>query len=342
VSDRKPRVGFVGLGWIGFARFKALLETELVEPLGWVEPDAEARAAASRLAPNARAFADLENLLQQQPDGVVIATPSALHAEQCIAALRHGAAVFCQKPLARNARETLAVVHAASAADRLLRVDLCYRQATALRRLREIVRAGNIGRVFAGELVFHNAYGPNKSWAFDQALAGGGCVIDLGIHLIDAALWVLGAQFENASVRRCRNGNLITVGAATIEDFAIGSLQLSGGVTTSIACSWYSSFGDHARIRVGLFGDQGGIAFENVGGSFYDFTATLHRGATREVLVEPPDDWGGRAITNWARELAESRQYVACDDLVELARAVDGLYGQSNRAALTADADWPS
>jgi predicted dehydrogenase len=53
------------------------------------------------------------------------------------------------------------------------------------------MRSGELGRVFAVDLVFHNAYGPDKPWFYDPELAGGGCVMDLGVHLVDLALWSL-------------------------------------------------------------------------------------------------------------------------------------------------------
>jgi len=81
----------------------------------------------------------------------VIATPSALHAEQSFRALERGAAVFCQKPLGRTAAEARSVVDAARAADRLLAVDLSYRFTDGMRRIREVVRSGELGRLFAGE-----------------------------------------------------------------------------------------------------------------------------------------------------------------------------------------------
>ena len=62
-----------------------------------------------------------------------------------------------------------------------------------MRRIRDCVVEGEIGTVYAVDLVFHNAYGPDKALGPRHALAGGGCVIDLGIHLVDLALWVLGA-----------------------------------------------------------------------------------------------------------------------------------------------------
>src|SRR5690606_23712639 len=108
----------------------------------------------------ARACEHLGQLLELDLDGIVIATPSALHAEQAIAAFERGVAVFCQKPLGRDAIETQRVVSAARAANRLLGVDLSYRHTRAMQKIREVVRAGGIGAPFAVDLVFHNAYGP--------------------------------------------------------------------------------------------------------------------------------------------------------------------------------------
>src|SRR3569833_3859649 len=96
---------------------------------------------------------------------------------------------------------------AARRADRLLGCDLSYRHSKAMRRVRNAVVEGELGNVYAVDLVFHNAYGPDKSWARDPALAGGGCAIDLGIHLVDLALWVLGpAKVHNVTSRLYTQG----------------------------------------------------------------------------------------------------------------------------------------
>src|SRR3546814_15615705 len=91
----------------------------------------------------------LDALLEQPLDGIVIATPSALHAEQSIRALERGVPVFCQKPLGRTGAEVRAVIDAARAADRLLGVDLSYRGTAGMRALRDHVRAGQLGQVHA-------------------------------------------------------------------------------------------------------------------------------------------------------------------------------------------------
>src|SRR4051812_39050950 len=185
-----PRLGFLGVGWIGRSRMEALARDGLAQVAAVADPQAEALEAAAEVAPDAGRAETLEELLEHELDGVVIATPSPLHADQGVAALERGLAVFCQKPLARDAEETRRVLAAARAADRLLAVDLSYRHVEALRAAHERVASGAIGELHTIDLVFHNAYGPGKPWFTDPELAGGGCLIDLGTHLVDLALWL--------------------------------------------------------------------------------------------------------------------------------------------------------
>ena len=100
---RRPRVGFLGVGWIGRHRMAAMLDAGQIEAVAVAEPDPDMAREALVLAPDATVCADLDDLLAQDLDGVVIATPSALHADQAHRALDAGVAVFCQKPLGRNA-----------------------------------------------------------------------------------------------------------------------------------------------------------------------------------------------------------------------------------------------
>src|SRR3954451_13048911 len=190
-ATTRPRIGFLGVGWIGHHRMRAIAEVDSAEIAAIADPSAATIAQAAQLAPNAKAVSTFDELLDQDVDGIVIATPTALHAEQSIRALARGKAVFCQKPLGRTATEVSAVIDMARAADRLLAVDLSYRFTEAMRQIRQLVRSGELGAIYAVELTFHNAYGPDKPWFYDPHLSGGGCVIDLGVHLVDLALWVL-------------------------------------------------------------------------------------------------------------------------------------------------------
>ncbi|WP_173932743.1 Gfo/Idh/MocA family oxidoreductase [Chelativorans sp. Marseille-P2723] len=327
---KRSRLGFLGLGWIGRHRMKALLDAGVAEAAAIAEPRAECMAEAAALAPDARQVPSLEALLEESLDGIVIATPSADHAGQAMRALARGIPVFCQKPLGRNHAEVKAVVDAARNADRLLGLDLSYRYTAAMERIRPIVAGGNIGQVHAADLVFHNAYGPDKPWFYDPALSGGGCVIDLGVHLVDLALWTLGfPKVVDVQSHLFAQGDTLPPDPATAEDFAIATLTLESGAVVRLACSWRLNAGKDAEISAAFYGTEGGVALRNVNGSFYDFIAERFRGTACERLTSPPDDWGGRAAIDWAARLASGIGYdPQAEQFIDVARVLDRIYGR--------------
>jgi predicted dehydrogenase len=327
VTTALPRLGFLGVGWIGRHRMEALARGGLAQVAAVADPEEEALQTAAQVVPEAALTESLEELLEHELDGVVIATPSALHADQAVAALERGLAVFCQKPLARDAEETRRVLRAAREADRLLAVDLSYRHVEALRAAQTIVAEGEIGLVHSVDLVFHNAYGPDKPWFTRPELSGGGCLIDLGTHLVDLALWLTGAtEFEVETART------LSLQGHEVEDQASAELTLGGEVRARLACSWFQSAGGECAFECTAWGSDGTVSVRNVGGSFYDFRTELWRGTSAEALAEPPDAWGGRAIGAWAQRLVGDCRYdPAADELEMLAEAIDGVYKEAGR-----------
>jgi predicted dehydrogenase len=305
-------LGFLGTGWIGRNRMEAMLATGEAKAVAICDQDPEMARQAQELAPDAQVVGSFEELLAFEPNGIVIATPSALHAEQCIAAFETCAAVFCQKPLGRTAAEVEAVLAAAERADRLLGVDLSYRHTAAMQAIRG--RLGELGRPFAADLTFHNAYGPGAGWFWDPQLSGGGCLIDLGVHLVDLALWLFDfPEVVEARATLLREGR--PVRADEVEDYAAGELKLANGVQVRIACSWNLNAGSDAVINATVYGTDGGAKMRNENGSFFDFSADLFKGRDALRIASPPDDWGGRfgGTTN---------------GLLQTAQVLDRLYGR--------------
>ncbi len=326
--ERPLRIGFVGLGWIGLNRCQALLRSGLAELTCFVDSDDRACQSAGELHPQAARTHSLRELLQCDLDGVVIATPSALHAEQTLQALEAGCAVFCQKPLARDAAETRSVVEAARRADRRLGVDFCYRHLRATRAVRSVVESGKAGRLYACDLTFHNAYGPDKDWYYRREESGGGCLIDLGIHLVDLAMELLGeTPLQVLSARMRSGGESLRRRGDGIEDYVTSHLETADGCDVRLACSWNLSAGCDARIGVDLYGTRGGASLHNIDGSFYNFQAERFQRTQRVVIERPPDDWAGGAIVEWARGLAEGGRYDArLERAVRVARVLDDIY----------------
>ncbi|HYG21557.1 MAG TPA: Gfo/Idh/MocA family oxidoreductase [Verrucomicrobiae bacterium] len=327
----RPRLGFLGVGWIGRNRMEAMAASGAIEITAIAETSEALRTEAARIEPRAAVLDSLDALLEVELDGVVIATPSALHADQAVAALERGLAVFCQKPLGRNAAETRRVIDAARSADRLLGVDLSYRFITGVQRIRELNLAGELGDIYAVDLTFHNAYGPDKPWFYDARLSGGGCVIDLGIHLVDLALWTLQfPRLRNVTSRLFAQGRPLARDTGEVEDYAMARLDLETGAAVQLACSWKLPAGCDAVISAAFYGTRGGAAIRNVGGSFYDFVAERFIGTRREILSDIVEPWGPRAAVNWAEQLARGGRYSPdVEDLLAVAESLDCIYGNS-------------
>ncbi|HEX2967734.1 MAG TPA: Gfo/Idh/MocA family oxidoreductase [Bacteroidales bacterium] len=305
----RSEIAFIGTGWIGLNRMKSLLDADVCHPVGIYEPDNVNARKAYDIAPDAIIYRDFDDLLDSNPDGVVIASPSALHATQCIKAFQKGIAVFCQKPLARTAAETRKVISAAYVANRHLGVDLSYRYTDGISKIYSTYRK-QISRIFAVDLVFNNAYGPDKSWFYNPALSGGGCLVDLGVHLIDLALWMLDfPEITKVSSTLMSKGAIIECDRDSVEDYVSAQIETGDGTLIRLVCSWNLPAGQDAEIRASFYGTEGSALFYNVNGSFYDFEAVICHGTSREIISKPPDDWGGRALVNWTMELQEDRGF---------------------------------
>jgi predicted dehydrogenase len=310
LSKVKSNLAFLGTGWIGLNRMSALLGEEICNPVAIIEPDENNAKRAVEIAPEAAIMRSIEELNGSKPDGIVIATPSALHADQCIAALENGIAVFCQKPLARTADECYKVISAAYKADRLLGVDLSYRYTDGMKKIKELSH-NELGDIFAVDLVFNNAYGPDKAWFYDPKLSGGGCLIDLGVHMIDLALWILNFPLIRnvSSVLISKGRSLKEWEPDTTEDFVSAQMETVNGTVIRLVCSWNLSAGQDAEIRASFFGTGASALFYNINGSFYDFEAALCKGTSRKIISSPPDNWAGRALIDWTRTLQTSNLF---------------------------------
>lgn len=328
-SATKPaRLGFFGVGWIGRHRMEAIVSSGAGKAVAIADASPEMVEEAKKLAPDAVIVNGLEELLGLDLDGIVIATPSAQHAAQSIQVLEAGTAVFCQKPLGRNEKEVEDTVAAARNANRLLGVDLSYRYTQGMQQIRDLSRSAELGHIYAVDLVFHNAYGPDKPWFYDKTLSGGGCVMDLGIHLADLALWALDfPAIDKVTSQLFHQGQRISGRSDQVEDFATATIELSSGTVVRLTCSWRLQAGCDAIIGASFYGTGGGAEMRNVNGSFYDFIAQRYRGTSSEVLVEPPEDWGGRAATDWARKLSEGARFdPRCSEYVRTASLIDDIY----------------
>ncbi len=336
MTARRPRLGFVGLGWIGAMRLEAVAGRtgrSGAEVVAICDVSPGRLESTARNYAGAACFQEYDEMLSRAAslrlDGVVIATPNALHAPQALAARGQGLAVFCQPPLALDAGAARSLVGAARQAGRRLAVDDAYRFTEGARCLRELIAGGSLGRVFFLDAAFHNAYGPDKPWCFDPALSGGGALIDQGVPLIDLAFWLLGdpevLAVDGSTFRASLDQDAPQ--GAMVEDFAAARIEVAGGAVISLAASWHAHAGQDCVIRSQVFGSAGGADFYNVAGSFYDFELARFDGSGTTIETRESRGWINRAVLHWVERLGVDPGFdPAVGRSVAVSAVVDAVY----------------
>lgn len=329
----RPRLGFIGLGWIGGARLRAVLDAGAADVAALCDPDPERLEEWGERCRRASRHREAEDLLVRASelglDGVVLATPNALHAPHAHAALEHGLALFVQKPLGLDAAEVEDIVRQARKEDLLVEVDYTYRNLGGARMLRERVRAGDLGGLDLVEAVFHNAYGPDKAWCFDRALSGGGALLDLGVHLLDLVFWIVGPARPRVLGAHVRE----TAGAPGIDCFTAADLVLEPDLPMRLTSSWHAHAGRDCDFRLTLHGAAGGAELRNRDGGFYNFELALRRGRSEETVATDARSWMDHGILSWIERVRAGDGFDAeLETSVLIARTVDAINGQSRRS----------
>ena len=272
------RVGVVGLGWAGqqhLAAYDAHPDTTVVALAG-LEDRPRAKLAARYEIEHA--VADWEDLLEVEGlDAVSVCVPTFLHAPIAIAALGRGAHVLSEKPIALNAPEAERMVKAARKADRVLDVAFNHRQRGDIQKLKALIDEGRLGRPYYAKAWWLRRTGiPTMgSWFTRAELAGGGPLVDIGVHVLDYSLFLLGNP-EVVAVSASTYDLLATAGFGgsptstktgasdgeaphfDVEDLASVFMRLADGGTLLVEASWAAHRRDGDEFGITLYGTDAG------------------------------------------------------------------------------------
>jgi predicted dehydrogenase len=303
-NDRDLRVGVVGLGFAGSTHLDAFtnLYGATVVALAGQEPARLEQLGSSRGVPNL--YADWQDLVARDDlDIVSIGVPNDLHHPIAMAALQSGKHVFCEKPLATTGDLAAEMVAAAKAADRVLEVAYNHRRRADVAFLGEYLATDPIGDVYHARASWLRRAGiPGLgSWFTSQATAGGGPLIDLGSHVLDIALHLMGeprvvtasAVTYNELGRRGRGGGTKVPALSDgthpfdVEDFASALLRFDTGASLLLQASWASYSKNHEDIEVELLGSSGGARL-HVDNYSTDDTLTLYSDVNGAPTVSKP------------------------------------------------------
>lgn len=226
------RVALVGLGSIAqVAHLPALARQKGLVLAAVCDSDAaKARTIAQRFGIR-EWFTDLEDLLEaSEVEAVVIATPNHLHEPHVLAALKAKRDVFCERPLAFSPRGVERVLAAAERAQRRVFVSVNQRFRADTQALERFLAGGELGRLVGIRTGAYHVNGERTGWRFRRQEAGGGAFVELGIPLLDLALWL--TEFPavarvSATMDRAR-------GATTVEHGMMVGLETETGPSIAI------------------------------------------------------------------------------------------------------------
>ena len=307
VKTKVPRIGFLGVGKTGKQRMDAIRESKYAAVVSLCDPY-EGNTVQFCKDNNLKNVYSYEALLQEDIDGIVIATPNVLHKHHAIRALENGKSVFCQSPLACTEADAREVIEVAKQNDCLLMTDFSYRHTRSLQKIKTLIDANELGQMFAIQLSCHHAQ--HEQQVLDSEFSGGGCLTDLGVHLIDILYWLFPAmEVRIINSEKFIHGTSLENPLVQVEDYVMSQIRFSNGLVAQVCCSWNSHIGKESIIEFNFQGTKGGATFRNVNGSLYDFKGEYYKGSKRQVLSLPPDEWHGKSAVQWASRLAEKNEY---------------------------------
>jgi len=309
------KVGLIGAGRQGLRRARAIKgsEDKLV-----VITDINLDTAKSLACDmKCEATVNWEDVVKRKDiDIVVVTTPNHLHAPISILALKNGKHVLCEKPLARTPEEAMKIVGVATETKMKLKCGFNLRHHPAIQQARKWFDGGLIG-----ELMFLRCYygmcgrlGYERDWRANPEIAGGGELLDQGIHVLDLFHWFAG------SFSRVLGFTATMFWNTPVEDNAFVLLRTNKGLVASLHASWTQW---KNLFLFEIYGKDGYITVEGLGGSYGVERAMLGKRSFSEPFNEKVVEFRGED-TSW---LEEWREFVAAikEDREPLGNGSDGL-----------------
>lgn len=270
-KNEKVGVGVIGVG-IGSFHIQGYQQCPDAEVVAVCDlNEARAKATADQYCiPNV--YMDYNEMLKREDiDAVSVCTPNFLHAPISIAAFEAGKHVICEKPLAMNPIEGEAMVAASKKAGKLFMTAFNNRFRGDTQVLKKFIENGELGEIYFGKTGWIRRKGiPGMGgWFTTKSKSGGGPLIDIGVHVLDLALWLMGnpkavtvtgttyAKFGPKGEGTGGWGIAESDGSFDVEDLAAGFIRLDTGATLMLEASWASHI-KQDMIYTNLCGTKGG------------------------------------------------------------------------------------
>jgi len=274
-SDLK--VGIIGAGGIARSRhvdgWKNLAQHG-VRIVAVADIDKAHAAQMAEQAGASHVFSDYKRLVAlPDVDIVDICTPTSAHKGQAVSALRAGKHVLCEKPMCVNPAEGRAIVAAARKSGKKFMVAQHQRFSLAAQAARELVGSGTLGEIYHARChALRRRLLPGAPTFIYKRFSGGGPLLDIGVHILDLALHLMGfpkpvAVMGSAVTKLAHRKDMFSEWGNwdrkgfDVEDFACGLVRFANGATLILETSWLLNTKEREDFNVRLFGTEAGFAY---------------------------------------------------------------------------------
>jgi predicted dehydrogenase len=335
VSDTL-KIGIIGTGGIAQAHLPALKKIQGVEVVAACDIREEALRSTAQKFEIPKTFHDYNDLLAlKEVKAVSICTPNHVHAAPTIAAFKAGKHVIVEKPMAMNAKEAKAMLDASKRAKKVLVVGFQYRYTPNAQVIKRAIDDGRLGKILYCRCQALRRRGIPSWGVFGQKeLQGGGPMIDIGVHIIEVAHYLMGTPEPVSASGACYTylGNKKPDAACswgtwdyktyTVEDLAVGIIRFSNGATLVIESSFAAHI-DKDIFNFTLMGDKGGATYDPPG-IYTDMSGTMFN--VMPAFAGKVDVWDIK-MRDWVDSIRTGRQpSVPGEHGLIVQKMLDGIY----------------
>lgn len=326
----RVKFGIIGMG-IGSAQAWEMAQLpELCEVKALVDTNEALLQRTANAYPEAHTFADYHKMLEADDvDAVLVATPNFLHKEMTVAALEAGKHVLCQKPPAMTVDEVNVMFDTAEKTGRTLMISLNQRFDHSNLWLKSLIDQGEMGEPYYGKAGWLRRRCDLPGWFTDKARSGGGPLIDLGVHVLDLTLHLMG--YPKVKSVKASVVNKLTP-QVTVEDLAMALIQFENGGAMTLENSMNLNV-ETEKIYCQVAGTKGGaqayppMFFTEKGGENINMQP-IHTG------FEPPMDQGVALLKHFTECVNTGKQPVVTrEQMVTLMQILCAIYesGETGR-----------
>ena len=320
----KTKVAVIGLGGIA-----QLVHLPILSKLMNVEISAIADIKKNQLNSVSEKFniekhyTDHREMLEKEEvDAVIIATPTNTHLEIALDCLKAGKHILIEKPIARNVSEAKQINAASKKYKKQVMVGMNLRYRPDAMLLKSLVNSGELGDIFYIRCGWLRKQSNEQKWFINKNQSGGGVIIDLGILILDLAIWILNdKKIKSVSVQKFNHNT------KDVEDSAIGLVRFDDDRVISFEVSW-GLHSEWDKFHLAAFGTEGTAhlnplrAYKRMESSQIDYTVASQANQTNLFKKSYENE-----LKHFIGVVRENTPVISTgDDAVTLMKLLEALY----------------